>query len=458
MKKLSVLTKIFISQYGPDDCGLACLAMILNYTGNKTAVGELLHKTPIPEGGFSLLDLRNLATEKSLSCRCVQMDLETLAGLNSPCIIHSRNNHQVYHFLVCYGTIKKKGKLYFLIADPATQVNLVSVNELNLLWSSKGALYFDNLTPHLYSWKDQPFIALMKIKSLRKTLLITVPLLSICGTLLGVALSWVLQRGINYPLTEIKFPLIVAIMLLLFLITLFKNMIVLIRQRILINLNSAVSLQFNHYLIEEIVSCKNSVNRVSGIQKQMSEVQKIQNGLTALVAVMFSDGLQITIITAGLLYFDTVPGFINLLYVFLNAFHAVSKSPELVSYTAQLNELNAFIEKNLNAEAYYPANPIDANTRIANHLKNYDEYLQRAQEIARNISYQNFWYECAGTINVMLIFICCLLQTVQSAISYNELLLVVILTYYMTSITPRICNSLTVVAEGGRLIQKYQKS
>ena len=87
MKRLNHIRRHFVRQLTDNDCGIAALAMILNYTGSNAATALRANVT-LPEGGFSLLGLRYLANSYGLSARCVQMEIDFLRKNHSPCILH----------------------------------------------------------------------------------------------------------------------------------------------------------------------------------------------------------------------------------------------------------------------------------------------------------------------------------------------------------------------------------
>jgi len=59
---------------------------------------------------------------------------------------------------------------------------------------------------------------------------------------------------------------------------------------------------------------------------------------------------------------------------------------------------------------------------------------------------------------VIIILVICLQQNRQSALSYGSLMAIVILSYFVTALMPRICNAWSVVSEGAALIRRYQSA
>lgn len=54
----------FIQQMEYSECGLACLAMLLNYYRHHTDLNQLREEYPAPRGGYSLFNLVEIAHNK----------------------------------------------------------------------------------------------------------------------------------------------------------------------------------------------------------------------------------------------------------------------------------------------------------------------------------------------------------------------------------------------------------
>lgn len=447
-------------QSGPNDCGIACLGMILNYTGSDSEANALTYEAPVPEDGLSLLDLHKLSASRNLQSRCVQMDLDTLRENKIPCILHVLNDQQENHFVVFFSVKKRWGNYQYLIGDPAKHVSFITEQDLLVQWQSRAALYFEGLTRRRTEVREHPWISLLNIRSFRKTLLFSIPLLNICATLLGIALSWMLQRGINDSLSDKKATLVIAVVALLFIITVFKSVIAYIRQSILIRLNSAVSEQFNMEYIKTIINRKNGFgsNNDKGVKRVLTDIQKIQNALSAFVSILLSEGVIIAFIVAGLWYDEPLAGLVNSCYLAIICISAILNSPGLAYRTAHLNELSGTVENALIKEATHSSENISPEDRFQIHLRNHQRFIAYAKDMAVTISKTNFWYECLGTVNVIVVFVFCLFKMQEQAMSYTTLMVVVILSYFITALMPKICNVFVVITEGAQLIRRYQDS
>lgn len=457
MKNINKVRKYFTGQSDRNDCGLACMCMILNYAGRHTESDRLPSCVPVPDDGFSLLQLRNLAGTLGIDAQCVRMDIETLSKSVKPVILHTVNNKGEGHFVVFFGALRSKGSFPYLIADPARQVHFISAEELETIWPGKAALYLAHITEQPDSLKKHPLFSLLKIRNFRKTLLVTVPLLNVCSTFLGIALSWMLQRGISDPLSDKKTSLTIAIIVLLALITFFKSILSFVRQQILIRLNSSLSEELNKDFIAAVVFRKGLNQNVSRyIRNGFADLQKIQNALSAFVSVLCSEGALITFILGGIWYFVPLAGLVNTVYILLMAYLTRRDLPGLSYDAAMLSELSGFLENELAGDILPEAGDQIKGSSHLKHYTNHAKFLTHAKAVAVKASKLNLFFEWIGTVNVLAILIICLREVIRLELSYDELMAVVILSYFTAALVPKVCNAYSVIIEGAVLVRRYQ--
>jgi ATP-binding cassette, subfamily B, bacterial CvaB/MchF/RaxB len=93
------------------ECALACLAMVAGYHGHEIDLPRLRARMPISMKGATLAQVMELAGQLHLAARPLRIELEDLAQLPCPCILHWDMNHFVVLKAVKGGTL--------VIHDPA---------------------------------------------------------------------------------------------------------------------------------------------------------------------------------------------------------------------------------------------------------------------------------------------------------------------------------------------------
>ena len=428
MKNKNYIRKTFVRQLSHDDCGIASLCMILKYCCRGDEIGNLrLQDAPVK--GTSLMDLQRQAEHLGMTARCVRMDLNYLRQLNRPCILHMINEHGQDHFQVCYGSqIKKKGIIY-LIGDPSTGFTCMSEYLLDSRWPSGAALYFDDL-PMGNSIPRSRWGILFSLEFFPKVFWISLPLLNIFTVMLGMAISWVVQRGMTIPLSADSRSVVISVLIFLFLITLFKSLLAYVRERILITLNTMV-----YQRLLQVYQC-------FGHKLQLSEIHKVQIAISTFVATVISEGTLIVLTLSGLFYMDTVMGLSNLVYLGITGILTFIYLPALSQRYAHLNELAGFTTQRF-------------NDQTVNISASYEKYTHDTKETAIAVSKIKLYYEFIGVINLMIVFAYGIFELSRESIDYNDFIVRIVLSYFITALMPKICNGLFIMNEGAEAALRY---
>ncbi|TEA45661.1 peptidase domain-containing ABC transporter [Bacillus sp. BH2] len=113
-----------IEQMEHSECGLACVAMLINFYKENTSLSQLRENYGVPNGGYNLLQMVELLKDKGIFYKGVKIhDVSLLKSLNNPAILFWEN----HHFVVLCQIKKDKA----LIADPAVGKKWISLEELN---------------------------------------------------------------------------------------------------------------------------------------------------------------------------------------------------------------------------------------------------------------------------------------------------------------------------------------
>ncbi|MGY3212449.1 ABC-type bacteriocin/lantibiotic exporter with double-glycine peptidase domain [Mucilaginibacter sp. HD30] len=456
MKTTHQFLKFFVGQSGPSDCGIACMAMILNYTGRPGVADRLLRETSISEDGLSLLELRHLAATSGLTGECVRMDFAHLREAGPPLILHV-GEQRGDHFVVCFGSRRKGNDYHYLIADPATGVQFIAERDLESVWHGQAALYFEGIRkgpPQLFKVH---WMQLLQIKGFRKVFLLTVPLLNLCATLMGICISWMLQRGLDHPVSEESFSILAALISLLFIITLFKNIVNYIRRHLLITLGTSVSHQLiSVYINNLVIRRANPGNHTSqAIRKALGEIRNIQNALVTLIAVMVSEGLILTSVIAALFFFDPLIGLVNIVYLGILHTHAVRCIPGTAVDNVKLQTLLSRCEDGLVNELNVHKHDRFPQDLKMEHNRRFQQYQEYARSAAVRMSRYGLMYESAGTVNVIIVFAVSIYKVQGQQINYPSLMVMVILSYFVTVLVPKVGNAFPVVAEGALQVRRF---
>ena len=105
------------------ECGLACLAMVAAYHGHDVDLAGLRRRFSTSLKGTSLLQIMNMAGQLGFVTRPLKLELDELASLQRPSLLHWDLNH----FVVLKGLVGKR----VIIHDPARGVRSLTLDEVS---------------------------------------------------------------------------------------------------------------------------------------------------------------------------------------------------------------------------------------------------------------------------------------------------------------------------------------
>src|SRR5258708_5132223 len=100
-----------ILQTEATECGLACLTMVANFYGHHIGLVALRRRFPLSLRGATLAHIIRFADQLGMTSRPLRVELEDLAWLKTPCILH----WDMSHFVV----LRSAGRRHIVIHDPA---------------------------------------------------------------------------------------------------------------------------------------------------------------------------------------------------------------------------------------------------------------------------------------------------------------------------------------------------
>ncbi|MBD1390033.1 peptidase domain-containing ABC transporter [Neiella sp. HB171785] len=112
-----------IQQTEVSECGLACVAMIAGYYGREESLSSLRKRSGGAQRGLNLQQLIQLASDLGLSGRALQLDMDHLKKLQTPCVLHWDMNHFV--------VLKKVTRDAIVIHDPAAGERRLTMTDVS---------------------------------------------------------------------------------------------------------------------------------------------------------------------------------------------------------------------------------------------------------------------------------------------------------------------------------------
>jgi ATP-binding cassette subfamily B protein RaxB len=295
-----------ILQAEQSECGLACLAMVLNFHGHHIDINTLRARLGSSQQGLTLKSLIQLADRLQLGARPLRLEPGDLAKLQLPALLHWDMNHFV--------VLKKVRRGRILVHDPAT--GEVSHDAAAINRHFTGIALELRPTANFRPREESRRLRLRDLWSRSEgfaSSLAQLLSLSLLLQVFALALPFYTQIFIDDVLVNQDFDLLQIMATGFFLVTLVRSFTELLRAHVVLHLGNMMSFQFatnvcRHLLrlplpwftrrhLGDIVSRFGSLNNVkeflcSGI------VEVLIDGLmvTGTLALMFVYSTQLTLV------------------------------------------------------------------------------------------------------------------------------------------------------------------
>ncbi|MGZ3765583.1 MAG: cysteine peptidase family C39 domain-containing protein, partial [Mucilaginibacter sp.] len=447
-KNLKLIMTTFTRQRDLNDCGIACLLSVFKYGGIEPG-----HIASERNDKYSLLDLHKMAAQAGLHSSCVRMDIITLRDNPSPCILHVTNDAGQPHFVVHYPYRTMPG--FHLIGDPDHKVGLIGEDLLLKKWESKAALYFENIGPRTgWSYRFYPWNMFLDFKFLPKTVWWSVPFLNVVAALLGLSLSVIIQKALEPGFLNRKQTFFIVLFVLVVLISVARCSINYLRQWMLISMGSKIDSKltplFSRYLHHSLRSSIGLVNQY--YLKTAAEIQKIHQAAALLIGIVFSDGLLVMAMLAGLLFYQ--PAFVMLeLLVIVAMFITVDRYLPLLlihSDKMQMPAVNTTHKQGTRSDQI----PGEMECLDVTYLRINDDYSKTARYLSGITNKINFSFEIISTVNIILILILSICKLQRQFISYESFIMIILLCYGFGTLMAKICSQLFIIAQGADMLRR----
>lgn len=290
----------FVNQTSCNDCGLACLTMILKYYGLTVSLGELKKNLKFTEESVSVYDIVKLSKEKGILATGYKN--VHLQDTKPPCIAHLIDNEK-QHFVVLLKVLKNK----VLIADPARRI--MYVDKISFLKKYTGVIIsFEGKKKDVY-----PIFKNKKI--IFKTLFLSF-LLTLFSGLFSFMIPMVID-GINGGK---KTSLIISIILFFLLIGLLKDFISYIKSIFSVKFQLIIDKFITIPIINKIISLPHWFYHKNGsgeLIAKINDLSYVKEAIFNFIEVVVMNVLLIIFSIIIIFYNDWLIAIINIPFILI---------------------------------------------------------------------------------------------------------------------------------------------
>ena len=226
-----------ILQAEQSECGLACLAMVLNFHGHRIDINTLRARLGSSQQGLTLKALMQLADRLELGARSLRLEPEDLGKLRLPAILH----WDMRHFVV----LKEVRRGRAVVHDPA--LGEVSLDAKALAAHFTGVALELRPSPAFSQKEETRRLRLRDLWSHSTGFsgsFTQLLVLSLLLQLFALALPFYTQLFIDDALVNQDFDLLQIMALGFFLVTVVRSVTELLRTHVVLHMSNQMSFQF----------------------------------------------------------------------------------------------------------------------------------------------------------------------------------------------------------------------
>ncbi|WP_057972342.1 peptidase domain-containing ABC transporter [Lysobacter antibioticus] len=282
------------------ECGLACLAMIAVHHGHDIDLSSLRRRFPVSPRGATLARLIKIAGALDFDTRPLRAEIEHLADLRLPCVLHWDLNH----FVVLKRIARGRAELH----DPARGAVSLPLAEFGRHYTGI-ALELSPKTDFV-PMRERQRLSLRglagRIVGLRRAgaqILILALSLEVFTLLLPLAMQWVIDR----VLVAADIGLLNLLGIGFLVVVVFQATLTAMRGWLVADLGAALNSQWLANLFGHLMRLPLDFfekRHVGGVMSRFVSVQAIQQTLTGSFVESLLDGLTVTLVLALLLFYS----------------------------------------------------------------------------------------------------------------------------------------------------------
>lgn len=445
MKNIYTYQNSFVRQTNQNNCGIACICMILRFAGQTENSRELEQKMDHYVADSSLLDLKNIIAEYNRKARCVQIDIDTLRNLKSPVILYTLGMNGRNHFLTLFEIRNSSDGNLYIIGDPGQAIRVMAEVDFLKIWPSRTGLFIEDLQMANAGNIFQSWRKAFDWQLIPKPLFYCVPIVHLLVLVFTIGLSALLQSLLTSGVkTTDHLVMVLAIMLLMILIYC-KGLLNYVRQLLLVSINKIINTHLTLQLAHKMLTPDKPKQEPEFVMKKnFVDITKFQLSIHGLIAVILSDGLILLVFFGGLMYLDPYAEFVTIFYSVLLVTSGIREAANKLLYRMYLNGLHQASEDMLIHQSSMGNNP-DNYSRFQAYNSFYMQYIRQGADHAAKLSKKTFRNELAGGLHLIAILT---LELLEMDRSISEIAAITVICYLTSIFLQRINEAMPMICEG----------
>lgn len=277
-----------IKQQDEKDCGVSCLASIIEYYGGYVPLETLREDTYTTNDGTNAYHLVKTLKKYMFEAEGLKISINDLNNINYPAIGHILLDNKIPHFVVIYGFNNK----YVTLMDPSAGMKKIKIELFKEIFT--GAIIICNPINKIISI-DKPDNINKLFKQIYledKNLIKKIILVSIVLTIISIIISFFLKISLNNITMSTYYLNLNSIIILFFILYVFKIFTTYVRNYYELYLNKNIDINITVPFLKHLFNLRigNIKSRSTGdILERINELSNIKELFINIIISIFLD-------------------------------------------------------------------------------------------------------------------------------------------------------------------------
>ena len=357
--------KLIVRQNGLKDCGPSCLLSIMKYYGCEASHEEVTFTLKTDLDGSNAYNIINGSRNYGFDGYGVHYTYdEIISGYVSfPIICHIIKNN-MYHFIVVY----KTSKGHLTIMDPSSSITKITHEEFKSMYQNNSIVIYPVKKVNNYSDKNKLLECIFSYVNIELPKIRKLIILSILLIMISIILNYYTLIVIDYILPNYKFNILVKLTIMFLLTSLFKNYLNYIRGRLIIDIDSNVSVYLNNDVIRKLFNLPYQFFKNKSTAEVISRINDLKDFRTSFTEIILTVSTNLLLVLISMILLLKINSKLFLiyileiiLYIFIVLIYKIPNNKNMdntliseSNYQSTLNEsiYSYEINKNLNMKNY----------------------------------------------------------------------------------------------------------
>lgn len=290
--------RLVVKQNGYKDCGPSCLLSIMKYYGCEASHEEVTFTLKTDIDGTNAYNIINGSRLYGFDGYGVHCTYEEIINkeITFPIIAHVIKNN-MYHFIVIYKVNRKT----LTIMDPSSNVTKMSFDEFKRIYQNTILVIYQVKKVSNLDNKNKLLDIIKLYLKKEKNNIFKVISTSIILVLLSIIINYYIYITIDYILPKYNYIVLMTFTIIFLLLSIIKNIIELVRTKLIIKLYSKISIELNNDIIRKIFNLPYQFFKNKTSPEVISRINDLKDFSTNITEIIMNISSNILIVLVSVI-------------------------------------------------------------------------------------------------------------------------------------------------------------